>query len=74
MERFSIKVVPRAHKDEVIGFQGEILKVRLRAPPVEGAANESLRELLSVHFGVKKSQVSIVSGKTSRLKIIQISD
>lgn len=72
MAKIAVKVTPRAHKDEVVGMQGEVLKVKLRAPPVDGAANEALIELLAEHFKVKKSVIRIVSGGTSRLKVIDV--
>jgi len=72
LKRISVKVIPRAHRDEVVEMLGDVLKVRLRAPPVDGAANEALIKLLSEHFSVKKSRVRIISGQTARLKIVEI--
>ena len=48
------------------------IKIRLTAPPVDGAANEALVKFLATEFGTAKSQVSIVSGHTSRDKIVRI--
>jgi hypothetical protein len=47
-------------------------KVKLTAPPVDGAANEQLIALLAKHFGVKKAAVQIVGGKTARTKIVDV--
>jgi uncharacterized protein len=73
MKRLTVKVVPRASKDEVVGMmQDNTLKVRLRAPPVDGAANEALRRVLAEHFDVKLSKVVILRGATARLKVVEI--
>lgn len=64
----SIYVQPRASKNEVVGLQGEELKLRLTSPPVEGAANKLCREFLAKLLGVAKGQVSLVSGEKSRHK------
>lgn len=67
---FPVRVVPRASKDEVAGQMGEAIKVRLTAPPVEGKANEALIAFLAEKLGVRKSQVEIVAGETSRNKMV----
>jgi uncharacterized protein (TIGR00251 family) len=67
---FPVRVVPRASKNEISGRQGEAVKIRLTAPPVEGAANEALVDFLSEILGVRKSQIEILSGHASRDKIV----
>jgi len=69
---FAVRVVPRASRNEIVGVQGDALKVRLTAPPVEGRANEVLVAFLAQRLGVRKSQVEIVAGATSRQKIIRV--
>jgi uncharacterized protein (TIGR00251 family) len=69
---FAVRVVPRASKDEIVGIHGDALKVRLTAPPVEGRANEALIAFLAKRLGVRKSQVEIVAGATSRRKMIRV--
>lgn len=69
---FNIHVVPRASKSEIIGEVEGNLKVRISAPPVDGAANEEVVRLLARTFGVVKSNVAIVSGQTSKTKRIRI--
>ena len=69
---FAVRVVPRASKDEIVGVHGDALKVRLTAPPVEGRANEALIAFLAKRLGVRKSQVEIVAGVTSRRKMIRV--
>ena len=68
----SIKVQPRASKDEVAGEMGGALKVRLRAPAVEDRANEALVEFLAQLLKTPKSAVRILSGDRSRTKRIEI--
>jgi len=69
---FSVKVVPRSSKTALAGILGGMLKVKLAAAPEKGKANESLVEFLADTLGVKKNAVSITSGLTSPVKIIQI--
>jgi len=64
----SVFVQPRASKNEIIGVQGEELKVRLTSPPVEGAANQSCREFFAKRIGIAKGQVELVAGDKSRHK------
>jgi uncharacterized protein len=71
---FTVRVVPRASKSEIVGELGGALKVRIASPPVDGAANSELIKLLSKQFGVSKSEVEIVSGQTSKLKQIRITN
>jgi uncharacterized protein (TIGR00251 family) len=67
---FAVRVVPRASRNEIVGVHGDALKVRLTAPPVEGRANEALVVLLAQRLGVRKSQVEIVAGVSSRRKVV----
>lgn len=67
-----VQVVPRASRSRVVGVQGDRLKVQLSAPPVDGAANEALIELLAERLGVKRAAVSIVGGATGRKKRVRV--
>ena len=69
---FAVRVVPRASRNEIVGVHGDALKVRLTAPPVEGKANEALIAFLAQWLDVRKSQVEIVAGATSRRKMIRV--
>ena len=69
---FSLRVQPRARKDEIAGEMGGALKVRLQAPAVENRANEALVEFLAGLLKTSKSAVSILSGERSRTKRIEI--
>ena len=69
----SLYIQPRASKNEIVGQQGDALKVRLTSPPVEGAANKLCSEFIAKLCGVAKSDVSICSGEKSRQKRLLIS-
>ncbi|WP_461520374.1 DUF167 family protein [Porticoccus sp.] len=63
---------PRSSKNEIVGIQGDRLKIRITAPPVDGKANQHLVALLSKWFGAPKSAITIVRGETGRQKTVAI--
>jgi uncharacterized protein (TIGR00251 family) len=67
-----VRVIPRAGKSGIAGRRDGALLVRLNSPPVEGAANSELIQVISDALGVPKRSISIVSGQRSRLKHIRI--
>ncbi|MBS1126678.1 MAG: hypothetical protein H6Q93_667 [Nitrospirae bacterium] len=68
-----VKVEPRSSRRQISGIMdNDILKVKLTAPPVDGSANEQLIELISETTGVRKSQIKIVRGQSSKRKLIEI--
>lgn len=69
---FAVKVVPRAPKNQIAGLEGDALKIRLNAPPVEGKANDALIAFLAATFGVARAQIEIVTGQVSRRKIVRV--
>jgi uncharacterized protein (TIGR00251 family) len=69
--RINVRVTTRSRKNE-IRREGEIFKVWLTAPPVDGAANEALLKLLAERLALPKRALHIVQGATGRKKIIQI--
>jgi uncharacterized protein (TIGR00251 family) len=69
---FSMRVQPRAGKDEIAGEMAGALKVRLRAPAVEDRANEALVEFLAQLLKRPRSAVRILSGERSRTKRVEI--
>ena len=69
---FRVYVVPRASRTEVVGEHNGALRVRIAAPPIAGAANDELIRLLARTFAVPKSAVSLVSGRSGRLKQVRI--
>ena len=69
---FKVRVQPGASKNEIVGVQQDALKVRISAPPVQGKANKALVNFLAKELGVKKSEIEIVSGHTTRIKTIHV--
>ncbi|MEW5718173.1 MAG: DUF167 domain-containing protein [Chloroflexota bacterium] len=69
---FAVKVIPRASKNQIAGIEGDAFKIRLTAPPVEGKANDALIEFLADALGVRRAQIEIVMGHTSRRKIVRV--
>ncbi|MCI0525223.1 MAG: DUF167 domain-containing protein [Acidobacteria bacterium] len=70
---FAVRVQPRASKSAITGELDGALKIRLAAPPVDGEANEELIRFLAKLFDVPRARVSIISGPTSKNKIVKIS-
>ena len=70
--RFAITVQPRASRTEIVGEHGEALKIRIAAPPVEGAANEELIRFLAKQLRIPASAVRVVSGQAGRRKLIEV--
>ncbi|PKM43665.1 MAG: YggU family protein [Gammaproteobacteria bacterium HGW-Gammaproteobacteria-1] len=68
----TVRLQPRASRDEIVGPHGDSLKIRITAPPVEGQANAHLIRFLAGAFGVSRSQVTLVSGETARSKQLRI--
>ena len=68
---FAVRVVPRASKTAVVGEHDGALKVRVAAPPVEGAANAELTRFLAKRLGVPARSVEIVGGQTSKTKVVR---
>jgi hypothetical protein len=67
-----VRLTPRAARDEIAGWQGDELRVRLRAPPVDGRANEALLRLLATRLSVPPSSIELVSGTTARVKRLRV--
>ncbi|HSG81812.1 MAG TPA: DUF167 domain-containing protein [Gemmatimonadota bacterium] len=70
--RFAVRVQPRASRTEIVGKHGDALKVRIAAPPVEGAANSELIAFLAKRLGIPKSAVQIVGGTQGRDKLVEV--
>jgi uncharacterized protein (TIGR00251 family) len=68
-----IKVEPRSSKSGIVGPHGDALKVKLMSPPVEGKANKELIEVLARELKVKKKDIEIVAGQSSKNKVVRIS-
>jgi uncharacterized protein len=67
-----VYVQPRASKTELAGLHDGRLRIRLAAPPVDGAANAALVAFIAEKLGIAKSRVQVVAGLTSRRKVIRI--
>jgi uncharacterized protein (TIGR00251 family) len=67
-----VKVHPRAKKDAITGIVGDALKLSLTSPPVDGKANAACIRFFAELFGISRSVVTIISGQTSRNKVIQV--
>ncbi|MBF0456148.1 MAG: YggU family protein [Magnetococcales bacterium] len=63
-----VRVQPRSSREKIIGIQGGRVKIALTSPPVEGAANRALCQLIAKALGVAKGRVTIVKGEKSREK------
>jgi uncharacterized protein (TIGR00251 family) len=69
---FAIRVHPRARKNAIVGELGDVLKLALTAPPVEGRANEACIEFLAEFLKVPRSSITIAAGEASRNKVIRV--
>ena len=70
--RISVKVTPNAPKNELSRFDGQLLDIKISAPPVKGRANRELIAYLCKMLGLKKDDIVILSGHTSRNKTLSI--
>jgi uncharacterized protein (TIGR00251 family) len=69
---FEVQVVPRSSRSEIAGVHGDRLRIKVNAPPVEGAANHAVRATIAKAFGVAQRQVTILRGLASRMKRIHV--
>lgn len=69
---FQVKIIPRAHRDEIVGVENDALKIRVHAPPVEGRANEALLKFLAQKLNLARVNIEIVRGATSQHKIVRV--
>ena len=67
-----IKVIPNARRDEVAGWLGDALKVKIHAPALEGRANEALTEFLAERLELPRRAVALMCGDRSRRKIVHV--
>jgi uncharacterized protein len=68
----TVRAQPRASRSEIVGLHGDALKVRLAAPPVEGAANRELEKVLARALGIPRSSVQVIRGASGREKVLRI--
>jgi uncharacterized protein (TIGR00251 family) len=67
-----VVVQPKASEDRVVGFYGDALKVKITAPPIEGKANQKLIGILAERLSIRRSNIEIIQGHTSRKKVVRI--
>lgn len=67
-----VKVITKSSQNKVIGFEGDILKIKCTAVPEKGKANALVIKLLSEYYQVPKSSIKILKGKTDSKKVIEI--
>ena len=72
MEALVLHIVPRARETTVAGTHGDAIKIRVAAPPVDGAANDELIRFLAKRLGVPASRVTITSGSGGRRKTVAV--
>ena len=72
MGRLNVKVVPGASRDQIVGWLGDALKIKVTAPPEKGKANEAVVTLLAKTLGVRRDTIEIVSGHGSPAKTVDI--
>jgi uncharacterized protein (TIGR00251 family) len=70
--RIRVRLTPRASRDEIAGWQGDLLRVKVTAPPLEGRANDALERLLAATLGAPKGAVRVVAGVHSREKLVAV--
>jgi uncharacterized protein (TIGR00251 family) len=68
----AVKAVPNAPRNELAGWHGEALKIKIHAPPVEGRANEAICEFVAEVLGLPRRAVTVDRGDTSRLKFLRV--
>ena len=69
---FDVRVVPRSSKSEIVGEIDGVIKIKLKAPPVNGAANEELVRLISKELEISRLSVDIITGHASKQKRVRI--
>jgi len=67
-----LRVVPGASRTEVAGRLADAIKVRVAAPPEDGAANRALLDFVAAHLGVPRRSVQLLSGAASRVKVVAV--
>ena len=67
-----VKVIPKSSQNKIVGFEGEVLKIKCTAVPEKGKANEVVIGLLAKHYKVPKSALTILKGHSSSKKTIEI--
>jgi uncharacterized protein (TIGR00251 family) len=72
MGRLSVKVVPGSSRNQIVGWLGDALKIKVTAPPEKGKANEAVVELLSMKLGISTDDIEVESGQSSPSKVVAV--
>lgn len=72
MVRIAVHVTPGARDDAIVGWEGDVLRVKVRARPEKGHANQALIDLLARRLGVAPGSLTIVRGASSRHKLVKV--
>ena len=67
-----VLVQPKASEDRIVGLHGEVLKVKVTAPPAGGKANQKLRKILAEALNIRQSDIEIIRGQASRRKVLRL--
>ena len=68
----SLRVIPNAKKNEIVGILDNALKIKIASPPVEGKANSQIIKFFSDYLNVSKSKLEIISGEKNKCKLLKI--
>lgn len=69
-----VRVIPNSSRNEIIGWMGDALKIKIAAPPVDGKANKELLKFLAKNFQIPITSIRLVSGETSKKKKLELPD
>ncbi len=72
--KLTVKIQPGAPKSEITGWEGDALKIRIAAQPIDGKANDALIAFLAKTWKLKRSDIRIVHGTSGRLKYLEVPD
>jgi len=73
--KIKVKITPNARQDKICGYlENDILKIRIKAKPIDGKANSYLIKYLSKELDIPQSYFAIIKGKTSRIKVLEVSN
>lgn len=72
MGRLKLKVVPGSSRNQIVGWLGDALKIKVSAPPEKGKANEAVMDLIANELGINSDDIEIESGHSSPSKIVAI--
>jgi uncharacterized protein (TIGR00251 family) len=72
MASINLRVTPSASRDALVGWQGDVLRLRVAAPAQRGKANEAVLRLLAAVLGIERRRLRIVRGQTSRQKVVSV--